>query len=79
MAQRKPQINFQVEPGMKLLYQEVQASGRRATRLCAAGLLLLIEDPLTRAHAIRRLREWEDAYAGAALEQIRAFARSVLT
>lgn len=76
MPSRKPQINFQVQPGMKLLYDEVQASGQRATRLCAAGLLLLIEDSQVRTRAMRRLRAWEDTYANATPDEIRTLVES---
>ncbi len=57
MAKRKPQINFQVEPAMKLLYEEVKLSGSWVTRLCAAGFLLMVESAEQRAAAMRRLRE----------------------
>jgi len=73
MAKRRPQINFQVEESMKLLYEEARAQGHWVTRLCAAGLLLLIEDPVIRQRAISRLREWEAEFADASPEQIRAF------
>lgn len=73
MKPRKPQINFQVESCMKLLYDEAHAAGHWATRLCAAGLLLLVEDPVLRLRALNRLRDWEAAYADANPGQIRAF------
>lgn len=56
MTKRKPQINFQVEPAMKELYDEVSASGLRGARLCAAGLLLMVENPRQRRRAFDRLR-----------------------
>lgn len=73
MAKRKPQINFQVDEPMKLLYDEAKESGHWVTRFCAAGFLLMVEDPAARAKAISRLRDWEDEYADAAPAEIRAF------
>lgn len=73
MPERRPQINFQVEQAMKSLYEEARASGHWVTRFCAAGLLLLVEEPETRMRAINRLREWEAEYADADPERIRAF------
>ena len=73
MPNRKPQINFQVEEAMKLLYDEARAQGHWVTRLCAAGFLLLVEDPVARHRAITRLREWEAEFADASAEQIQAF------
>ncbi|MEW6251260.1 MAG: hypothetical protein AB1716_11475 [Planctomycetota bacterium] len=79
MAKRKPQINFQVDEGMKLLYEEAKISGHLVTRLCAAGLLLLVEEPQTRLRALNRLREWEEKYADASPEQVRAFVQGAAT
>jgi len=73
MAKRKPQINFQVDENLKVLYDEAKACGHWVTRLCAAGLLLLVEDPEIRARALNRLREWEAEYADASPDEIRAF------
>ena len=73
MPQRRPQINFQVDPGLKLLYEEAREQGHWVTRLCAAGFLLMVEDPAARARAISRLREWETEFDGASQEQVRAF------
>lgn len=73
MPQRKPQINFQVDRNMKLLYEEAKACGHWVTRFCAAGFLLMVEDPRTRLRALNRLRDWEAAYANASPERIRAF------
>jgi hypothetical protein len=73
MAKRRPQINFQVDEPMKLLYDEAKISGHWVTRFCAAGLLLLVEDPRSRVRALNRLREWEAEYADASEEDIRAF------
>jgi hypothetical protein len=73
MAKRKPQINFQVEEAMKYMYDEARLSGHLVTRLCAAGLLLLVEDGLARKHALNRLREWEVEFADATAEDVRAF------
>lgn len=73
MAQRKPQINFQVEAAMKLLYDEAKAGGHWVTRLCAAGFLLMVEDARLRQRALQRLREWEARYGEASAEQVRAF------
>jgi hypothetical protein len=72
-AKRRPQINFQVDPCMKTLYEESRNSGHWVTRLCAAGLLLLVEDPAIRLRAINRLREWEVDYADATPDEIREF------
>ena len=63
MPQRRPQINFQVDQALKLLYDEAQEQGHWVARLCAAGFLLMVEDPAARARAISRLREWEVEYA----------------
>ena len=73
MPERKPQINFQVDEAMKLLYEEAKFSGHLVTRFCAAGLLLLVEDPRVRVRALNRLRDWEAQYADASPERIRAF------
>lgn len=73
MPERRPQINFQVEQSMKNLYEEAKASGHWVTRFCAAGFLLLVEEPETRMRAINRLREWEAAYADASPDKIHAF------
>jgi hypothetical protein len=73
MAKRRPQINFQVDEPMKLLYDEAKISGHWVTRFCAAGLLLLVEDPRIRVRALNRLREWEAEYADASEEEIRTF------
>ena len=73
MPRRRPQINFQVDPSMKLLYDEAYAEGHWVTRLCAAGLLLMIEDPAARQRAITRLREWEAKYEDASADKIRSF------
>jgi hypothetical protein len=73
MAERRPQINFQVDEALKLLYEETKAQGHWVTRFCAAGFLLMVEEPRLRARAISRLREWEAEYERAAPEQIRAF------
>jgi hypothetical protein len=72
-ADRRPQINFQVDPSMKLLYEEARANGHWVTRLCAAGLLLMVEDPLARRQALNRLIEWEAEFAGASPQKIRNF------
>lgn len=73
MPRRRPQINFQVDPSMKTLYDEAYAEGHWVTRLCAAGLLLMIEEPATRQRAISRLREWEAKFEDASAEKIRSF------
>jgi hypothetical protein len=73
MPARKPQINFQVDEPMKMLYEEARISGHWVTRFCAAGLLLMVEDPVIRRRALNRLREWEAQYADAAPDDIRAF------
>ncbi len=75
MTQRKPQINFQVDDAMKLLYEEAKASGHWVTRFCAAGFLLMVEDPAARERAIDRLREWEAEYGSATQAEIREFVR----
>lgn len=74
---RKPQINFQVEPAMKLLYEEIKAAGYRPTRLCAAGLLLMVEDATLRVRALRRLQEWEIQHADASPGPLRQFLQNV--
>lgn len=73
MPKRKPQINFQVDNNMKLLYDEAKVQGHWVTRLCAAGLLLMIEDASVRVRALARLREWEAEYDAANEEDIREF------
>jgi hypothetical protein len=73
MTERKPQINFQVEEPLKLLYDEAKESGHWVTRFCAAGLLLMVEDARVRRRAINRLRDWEAEYADATPRQIRDF------
>ncbi len=73
MAKRHPQINFQVDPAMKLLYEEAKAAGHWVTRFCAAGLLAMVEDPHLRLRALNRLREWEASFHDADPEQIRDF------
>ena len=73
MAKRKPQINFQVQESLKGLYDEAREQGHWVTRFCAAGFLLMVEEPATRARAISRLREWEAGFADASPRQIRAF------
>ncbi len=73
MAKRKPQINFQVDENMKVLYDEARACGHWVTRFCAAGLLLMVENPEIRMQALTRLREWEAEYAEASPDEVRAF------
>lgn len=73
MPQRRPQINFQVDESMKLLYEQARLAGHWVTRLCAAGLLLMVEDATARTRALNRLCEWETEYGGAAEAEIRAF------
>lgn len=73
MPQRKPQINFQIDQNMKLLYEEAKACGHWVSRFCAAGFLLMVEEPRTRLRALNRLRAWEAEYASASPEKIRAF------
>jgi hypothetical protein len=73
MPERKPQVNFQVEPAMKVLYEEAKATGHWVTRFCAAGFLLMVEDPQLRLQALNRLRAWEAEYAEADADQVRAF------
>lgn len=75
MPVRKPQINFQVDPPLKTLYEEARLAGHWVTRFCAAGLLLMVEDPRIRARALDRLVDWEAEYAKASPKQIRAFVR----
>ncbi len=74
MTKRKPQINFQVDEPMKILYDEAKICGHWVTRFCAAGLLMMVEDPRARVRALNRLREWEAEYADASPDDIRAFA-----
>jgi hypothetical protein len=73
MNARRPQINFQVDESMKTLYAESKACGHWVTRFCAAGFLLMVEDPTIRLRALNRLREWEAEYADADPDEIRAF------
>lgn len=73
MPDRKPQINFQVDESLKTLYEEAKAAGYSVTRLCAAGLLLLVADADVRSRAINLLREWESEYDDASDAEIRAF------
>lgn len=70
---RLPQINFQVQPSLKTLYDEARESGHWVTRFCAAGLLLLVEEPGLRLKALNRLRDWEAEFEDASPTQIRAF------
>lgn len=82
MAKRKPQINFQVDESMKLLYEEAKAAGHWVTRFCAAGFLMMVENAEARAAAISRLRDWEADFADAKPDDIRAFvegARDAMT
>lgn len=72
-AERLPQINFQVAKPLKRLYEEARAQGHWVTRFCAAGFLLMVEDPQARARAIRRLRDWEAEYENASPDEVRAF------
>ncbi len=73
MLDRRPQINFQVDRALKRLYEETKAQGHWVTRFCAAGFLLMVENPAVRAQAISRLRDWEAEYASASPKEIRAF------
>ncbi len=73
MPARRPQINFQVDRPMKLLYEDARLSGHWVTRFCAAGLLVMVEDPVIRRRALNRLRDWEVEYADATADDIRAF------
>lgn len=70
---RRPQINFQVDPPLKMLYEEAREAGHWVTRLCAAGFLLMVENPRVRRQAINRLREWEADFDRADPERIHAF------
>ena len=76
MTTRKPQINFQVDLGMKALYEQSKLYGHGVTRLCAAGFLLMIEDSAIRLRALNRLCEWEDEYADAGPDEIRDFVQA---
>jgi hypothetical protein len=58
---------------MKILYEESKACGHWVTRFCAAGFLLMVEDPGIRLRALNRLREWEARYADADPDEIRDF------
>jgi hypothetical protein len=77
MPKRKPQINFQVDEPMKLLYEEARMRAHWVTRFCAAGFLMMVEDPRLRVRALNRLREWEAQYADAGPDDIRAFVQGV--
>jgi hypothetical protein len=73
-AERKPQINFQVEAPLKSLYDVARrAGGYNVTRLCAAGLLYLLENPAVQSEALNRLGEFYRDYDRADPEQLRAF------
>jgi hypothetical protein len=74
---RKPQINFQVEPPLKLLYDEAKVYGHGVARFCAAGLLLMIENPDVRNDAFTRLRAWEAQHAESTEEDIHQFVQGV--
>ncbi len=74
---RKPQINFQVEPPLKMLYDEAKVYGHGVARFCAAGLLLMIENPGVRNDAFSRLREWEAQHAESTAEDIHEFVQGV--
>ena len=76
MPTRKPQINFQVDSNMKALYREAKQSGYGVTRLCAAGFLMMVEEPATRVRALNRLREWEEEFESAAPDDIREFVQA---
>ena len=78
MVRRKPQINFQVEPGLKRLYDEAKLSGYRPARLCAAGLLLMVEDAAARQRALERLRAREKELASAPPRAVQAPVRAAL-
>jgi len=73
MPARRPQINFQVDPSMKRLYEEAKTYGHWVTRFCTAGFLLMIADPQARLRAMELLREWEADYEKASPDQIRRF------
>lgn len=73
MPNRRPQINFQVGDNLKTLYEESKACGHWVTRFCAAGFLLMVEDPAVRLRALNRLRDWEAEYADASTDEIRDF------
>lgn len=73
---RRPQINFQVEPCLKVLYDEARESGHWVTRLCAAGFLLMVEDAQARSRAINRLRDWLAEYGDADSDEIRSFVQN---
>ncbi|MFH1746658.1 MAG: hypothetical protein ABIG44_06390 [Planctomycetota bacterium] len=73
MPTRLPQINFQVVPPLKYLYTEAKLQGHLVSRFCAAGLLMMVEDPVARAHALSRLREWEEEFENASEKQVRSF------
>ncbi len=74
---RRPQINFQVDPGMKRLYEEAKLMGNWVTRWCAAGFLMMVENPRLRRQALRRLRDWEATYADASEDEIRDFVAGI--
>ena len=76
MTKRKPQINFQVVPALKLLSDEAKACGQKTPLLCAAGLLLMVENPRVRLRALNRLRDWETSYADASPEEIHDFVQN---
>lgn len=58
---RKPQITFQVSPRLKAAHQGSGVRyGLKMTRLCAAGLLYLMENPELRFKALARLSDFEN-------------------
>jgi hypothetical protein len=73
VQERRPQINFQVEPSLKTLYEQARVAGHWVTRLCAAGLLHMIENPESRRAALARLIAWEAQYADASDDEIFEF------
>ncbi len=73
MPKRRPQINFQVDDAMKLLYDEAKLNGHWVTRVCSAGLLMMVENHELRVRALQRLRDWEIEYAHASAAEIRDF------
>lgn len=60
MSLKKKEISFQVVDDLKQIYDIVGETGAlKGTRLCAAGFLLVLENPAVRHHALRRLGEFE--------------------
>ena len=79
MGTRKPQISFQVAENLKLVYEVASYLGaHNVTRLCAAGLLFVLENPEVRQEALNRLVEFETSKdSPRTQEQVEAYIRGL--